>query len=46
MLHELTGWALETGVDLSSLTVSRQSLEEIYLKLASRTSTAVREAAE
>ena len=34
-LNELTGWALQHGLDLPALTVSRQSLEDIYLKLAS-----------
>jgi ABC-2 type transport system ATP-binding protein len=32
-LHELTGWALEAGVDLADLEVSRPSLEEVYLQL-------------
>jgi ABC-2 type transport system ATP-binding protein len=46
MLHELTRWAMQTGVDLTSLTVSRQSLEEIYLKLASNRAAVIQEAAE
>jgi ABC-2 type transport system ATP-binding protein len=46
MLHELTRWAMQTGVDLTSLTVSRQSLEEIYLKLASNRTPVIQEAAE
>ena len=33
VLHELTGWALATGVVLGDLTVSRPSLEEVYLQL-------------
>ncbi|MFN8232509.1 MAG: ABC transporter ATP-binding protein [Actinomycetota bacterium] len=31
-LHELTGWALEQGVSLAGLEVSRPSLEDIYLE--------------
>jgi ABC-2 type transport system ATP-binding protein len=33
-LHQLTGWALDHGVELSSLSVARPSLEDIYLELA------------
>jgi ABC-2 type transport system ATP-binding protein len=33
-LHLLTGWALDHSVDLVGLTVSRPSLEDIYLMLA------------
>jgi ABC-2 type transport system ATP-binding protein len=32
-LHVLTGWALDHGVELRSLTVSRRSLEDVYLEL-------------
>lgn len=32
-IHELTGWALDVGVQLDDLTVARPSLEDIYLKL-------------
>jgi ABC-2 type transport system ATP-binding protein len=32
-LHALTGWALEHRLDLSGLSVSRSSLEEVYLQL-------------
>ncbi|HWC39155.1 MAG TPA: ABC transporter ATP-binding protein [Acidimicrobiales bacterium] len=32
-LHELTGWALERGVDLGGLTVTRPSLEDVYLQI-------------
>ena len=32
-LHRLTGWALENGLSLQGLTVSRPSLEDMYLKL-------------
>ena len=35
-LHVLTGWALEHGVDLEGLTVSRPSLEDVYLDLVGR----------
>jgi ABC-2 type transport system ATP-binding protein len=33
ILHELTGWSLELGVELEGLTVTRPSLEDIYLAL-------------
>jgi ABC-2 type transport system ATP-binding protein len=33
VLHELTGWALERGVQLEQLSVSRPSLEDVYLQL-------------
>jgi hypothetical protein len=47
VLHELTSWAIQHKVDLASLSVSRQSLEDIYLKLAGRRAAApVKEAAE
>jgi ABC-2 type transport system ATP-binding protein len=32
-LHALTGWALEHGVDLASLSVSQPTLEDVYLQL-------------
>jgi ABC-2 type transport system ATP-binding protein len=32
-LHRLTGWALDNGVDLDGLSVSRPSLEDVYLQL-------------
>lgn len=32
-LHALTGWALETGVDLTGLELHRPSLEDVYLEL-------------
>jgi ABC-2 type transport system ATP-binding protein len=32
-LHELTGWALRTGVSLARLSVQRPSLEDTYLRL-------------
>ncbi len=32
-VHELTGWALERGVELSQFSVTRPSLEDIYLEL-------------
>jgi ABC-2 type transport system ATP-binding protein len=32
-LHELTGWALERGVDLEGLEVVRPTLEDVYLEL-------------
>lgn len=33
-LHALTGWAIERGLELDALTVTRPSLEDIYLQLA------------
>ena len=35
-LHTLTGWALDRGVELQALTVSRPSLEDVYLELVGR----------
>jgi ABC-2 type transport system ATP-binding protein len=35
MLHALTTWALDRGVDLVGLTVDRPSLEDVYLELTS-----------
>jgi ABC-2 type transport system ATP-binding protein len=32
-LHELTGWALERGIRLDDLEVSRPSLEDVYLEI-------------
>jgi ABC-2 type transport system ATP-binding protein len=32
-LHDLTGWALERGVRLDALEVSRPSLEDVYLEI-------------
>jgi ABC-2 type transport system ATP-binding protein len=32
-LHRLTTWALDTGVTLDGLTVSKPSLEDVYLRL-------------
>ena len=34
VVHRLTGWAIEAGVELDSLSVSRASLEDVYLSLA------------
>ena len=33
VLHDLTGWALAEGVELVDLTVSKPSLEDVYLQL-------------
>jgi ABC-2 type transport system ATP-binding protein len=33
VLHELTGWALETGDPLQGLEVSKPTLEDVYLEL-------------
>jgi ABC-2 type transport system ATP-binding protein len=32
-LHELTGWALEQGISLEGLEVTRPSLEDVYLEI-------------
>lgn len=32
-LNELTGWALERGIDLESLEVTRPTLEDVYLEI-------------
>jgi ABC-2 type transport system ATP-binding protein len=37
VLHVLTGWALERGVTLGGLTVTRPTLEDVYLELTART---------
>ena len=34
VLHLLTGWALDAGIELGGLTVQRKSLEDVYLELA------------
>jgi ABC-2 type transport system ATP-binding protein len=33
LLHTLTGWAMDNGTSLHGLTVTRPSLEDIYLEL-------------
>jgi ABC-2 type transport system ATP-binding protein len=33
VLHDVTAWSLERGVELEGLTVSRPSLEDVYLEL-------------
>jgi len=35
-VHRLSGWALEAGVELESLSVNRASLEDVYLALVDR----------
>jgi ABC-2 type transport system ATP-binding protein len=32
-LHELSGWALDRGVELEGLKVNRPTLEDVYLQL-------------
>ncbi len=32
-LHRLTGWALDSGIDLTDLSVARPTLEDVYLEL-------------
>jgi len=34
VVHEVSGWALARGVELAGLTISRPSLEDVYLQLA------------
>ena len=38
-LHQLTGWAMEQSVELGELTVSRNSLEDVYLELTAAAET-------
>jgi ABC-2 type transport system ATP-binding protein len=33
VLHDLTGWALDAGVELVGLSVARPTLEDVYLQL-------------
>jgi ABC-2 type transport system ATP-binding protein len=33
VLHRLTGWAIDRGIDLAGLSVDRPSLEDVYLQL-------------
>ncbi|MGI5272427.1 ABC transporter ATP-binding protein [Nonomuraea sp. CA-218870] len=37
-LHTLTGWALDRGTELTSLTLARPSLEDVYLDLVNEVS--------
>jgi ABC-2 type transport system ATP-binding protein len=32
-IHDVTGWALDRGIELSDLTITRPSLEDVYLEL-------------
>ena len=32
-VHDISGWALERQIELLDLTVSRPSLEDVYLEL-------------
>jgi ABC-2 type transport system ATP-binding protein len=45
VLHRLTGWALDHGVELEGLEIFRPTLEDIYLNLTSSTSALSAEAA-
>jgi len=36
LLHQLTGWAVDAGIELEELRVMSTSLEDIYLKLVGR----------
>ena len=33
-LHRLTGWAVEQGLELEEMSVSRPSLEDLFVQLA------------
>jgi ABC-2 type transport system ATP-binding protein len=33
LVHDLSGWALESGTELGDLEISRRSLEDVYLQL-------------
>ena len=35
-LHQLTGWAVEQGIELGELTVSQPTLEDLFVELADR----------
>ena len=35
LLHKLTGWAIDNGVELRDLTVTRPSLEDVFIQLTS-----------
>ena len=39
-VHELSGWALESGTDLAQLEVRRRSLEDVYLQLTAEADSA------
>jgi len=39
VLHALTGWAIQHGLDLNGLTVVRPSLEDVYLALTAEAAT-------
>lgn len=45
-VHRLTGWALEAGVELESLAITRASLEDVYLSLTGESTVPVTEATE
>ena len=45
-LHELSGWALESGVELGDLEVGRRSLEDVYLQLTAEADAAAAAVAE
>ena len=36
VVHRATGWAVEQGIELEALTVTRASLEDVYLQLVER----------
>jgi ABC-2 type transport system ATP-binding protein len=37
VLHVVTGWALDRGIELVGLTIARPSLEDVYLALTAET---------
>ncbi len=40
VLHALTGWAIERGIALEGLSVTRPTLEDVYLELTANSTTA------
>jgi ABC-2 type transport system ATP-binding protein len=45
-VHELSGWALESGTELADLEVRRRSLEDVYLQLTAEADAAATASAE
>ena len=43
-LHQLTGWAVEQGIELAELTVSQPTLEDLFVELADRGASEPRDA--
>ena len=45
IVHRLTGWAIENGVELEALSVTRATLEEVYLQLTEQAESSVEDTA-